>query len=167
LTQAARDAADKARDADIAQRKAAGQSNRAIARDIEVDEKTVRNVLGADKVKPLVSPQPPAEPLPQHPAQAEKSEPIEPKPKHPAQLEFDDMVSPRGKAWGALLFALREFNKLASSDVLFADRYRRLDEAASDRKPALNGRGKAGEHAARVTDRPERTFGNVAGSLSG
>ena len=145
LTQAARDAADKARDADIAQRKAAGQSVRKIAQETGLPKSTVHDA-GVRKVNTLETGQP-IEPHPKHPAQVEKSQVVEPlphpsapKPKHPAQIEFEDIMSPRGQAWGALLEALRAINKLTSPDVLFADRDRQLDVAISRELPAANAR---------------------------
>lgn len=132
LSEPARVAADVARDAEIAERKAAGQSNRAIARDVGVVEGTVRNVIGAQKINSLTS-----------------THSTEPKPTHPAQLEYNDMTSPRGLAWGALYDALRAINELSAPELLFANRYRRLDAAIG---PALTAA------VARINDIHRRFF---------
>jgi ParB-like chromosome segregation protein Spo0J len=138
LTEAARGDAARARDAEIAERKLAGESNRAIARDVGVDEKTVRNVTSAEKRNTSKYPHP-IEPRPLSAAPLPKN-PTEPVPKHPAQVEFEDMTSARGQRWGALFDALRAINALPAADALFADRYRRLDVAIGPQLTEANFR---------------------------
>jgi hypothetical protein len=94
LTEAARADANRARDAEIVARKAAGQSNRAIARDVGVSHQTVGRAVSGPKTNTSQMDHP-AEPKLLHPLPANA-----PKPLHPAQVEFNDMTSPRGQRWG-------------------------------------------------------------------
>jgi hypothetical protein len=156
LTEAVRAEADAKRDADIAARKAAGQSNRGIARDTGLPSRTVdRAVASASKVNSLEMAHPDEpEPKPQSAVARkvktlESGHPAEPKPLHPAQIEFDDMTSPRGQRWSALYDAVRTVNQLPSADDLFGDRYHRLDAAIS---PVLV------EATARITEIYRRFF---------
>jgi hypothetical protein len=112
LTSPARDAVRAKRDAAIVAAKQAGQSNREIAREMDVAEGTVRAV-SAQKFQPGKNTQDDPPPLLNETAKA----------------GLDEMFSPAGQAWHAALAALREINALCPVDDLFADLYTRIDHA--------------------------------------
>jgi hypothetical protein len=92
LTEAARAEADAKRDADIAARKAAGQSNRAIARAVGLSHQTVARATSGPKTNSLEV---------DHPADPPSVlTDLPPRPMHPAQIEFNHMTSPSGLRWG-------------------------------------------------------------------
>lgn len=128
LTEIARAKADAKRDADIVARKAAGQSNRAIARDVGLSHQTVARATSGPKAKGLEM---------DHPAEP-SLDLTDPSlcPPDLARIEFDDLTSPSRQRWGALSDALRVVNDLPSAEELFNDRHRRLDVTIG---PALMG----------------------------
>jgi ParB-like nuclease domain len=142
LTEIARASADAKRDADIAARKAAGHSNRAIARDVGLSHQTVARATSGPKTNGLKM---------DHPTESslDLSDTL-PRPPHSAPTEFNDMTSPSGQRWGALIDALRVVNDLPSAEELFNDRHRCLDVAIG---PALMGA------KARIDEIQRRYFG--------
>jgi hypothetical protein len=142
LTESARADADARRAANIAARKAAGQSNRSIARDVGLSHQTVARATSGPKTNGLKMDHPTEPSL-------DLSDTL-PRPPHSAPTEFNDMTSPSGQRWGALIDALRVVNDLPSAEELFNDRHRCLDVAIG---PALMGA------KARIDEIQRRYFG--------
>jgi transposase len=94
-------------DADILRLKAEGLSNRQVAREIGVDEKTVRN-KGAEKLQNGEIPHPP------------------PRPEWAQKL--DELETTAAKNWSSALKALRAINEQVSVDTLFDERFIGFDQ---------------------------------------
>ena len=125
LTKQARAEERAARDAEVLRRKEEGESNRQIAREVGVDEWTVRNLSGgAGKRKPAETPR--SDPTPQ--SDAPQSDPVRSTAEQ-LRAGLDYFERPEVKAWHRVLEALRVVNALADPAELFADRCADFDHA--------------------------------------
>jgi|1185.fasta_scaffold29354_2 ParB-like chromosome segregation protein Spo0J len=113
LTLEARAEAKAERDAAIVAAKDAGQSNREIARELDVAEGTVRTIT-AQKFQPGKTTQddPPDEPSDDAPTWKQ---------------QLTELASPPAQNWSAALRALRHVNEQVAVEALFAERYSAFD----------------------------------------
>ena len=105
LTEPARKRIEAERDAEIAAKKAEGKSTRAVAREMDLPQRTVQDVVerNSHRAKSAHQDDPPAE--------------------IPGQAPYDDMTSPRGERWWGALRALQKVDQQASVEAMMDDRY--------------------------------------------
>ena len=99
LTEPARKRIEAERDAEIAAKKAEGKSTRAVAREMDLPQRTVQDVVerNSHRAKSAHQDDPPAE--------------------IPGQALHDDMTSPRGERWWGALRALQKVDQQASVEA--------------------------------------------------
>ena len=118
LTEPARKRIEAERDAEIAAKKAEGKSTRAVAREMDLPQRTVQDVVerNSHRAKSAHQDDPPAE--------------------IPGQALYDDMTSPRGERWWGALRALQKVDQQASVEAMMDDRYNGIPATVFD--PALS-----------------------------
>ena len=118
LTEPARKRIEAERDAEIAAKKAEGKSTRAVAREMDLPQRTVQDVVerNSHRAKSAHQDDPPAE--------------------IPGQALHDDMTSPRGERWWGALRALQKVDQQASVEAMMDDRYNGIPATVFD--PALS-----------------------------